>query len=533
MRSMRSAVPLLMLVLLGCFADSALADGKFFRRPNVADEPGIQAQRAVIAFKDGIQTLIVQSDLSGEDTSYGWLLPLPAEPTSITPCQANSLNILHGLMRPTAEKFPRAFVIFSAVLTLVVIMSCLAHLRSKTLGRASSLVVRMLLGILLVLLSSCLILPSLSTASAGIPMGVEVLQTVKAGVYDVTIIKGETAEAVEAWLESNGFAAPPSATTIIEAYVSDQWCFLAAKISTDTNGEASHHPLKVTFPVSQAVYPLRLTGSDGEAIQLDLYVIAERQAVADGMATWLCDSYDRDTFRPHRFNRYAYELPPIYESRNRLTNHIVVPTVSELMWPGCIVTHLHGRLDASDMSRDLSLTWIAPKPTQITLHSQTSALGWSATIAMLALALSFSWFTAKAAKKGWTWQMTLGRRFFVAVVLGLLVGGGSYATFEIVPVKKTTQTSVMNSSIAIAVHEHALQELSQNPPESPFPEAYEQLLMEHWPYEDMDESADLVKPGDFTIETTDTGWRLTIIDWFHLPVTIPISADGTPRLAND
>ena len=45
------------------------------------------------------------------------------------------------------------------------------------------------------------------------------------------------------------------------------------------------------------------------------------------------------------------------------------------------------------------------------------------------------------------------------------------------------------------------------------------------------EGGDLDKPGDFTIEATDGGWRLTIIDWSYIPITIPISSDGTPRAA--
>ena len=538
MQSMRIAPPLCLLVLLGGLADSARADGKFFRRPEVVDEPGIQAQRGVIAFKDGIETLIVQSDLSGEDTSYGWLLPLPAEPTSITPCQVNSLNILNSLMRPKAEAFPEEFLIFSAVLTLVIIAICLEHMRSKTLGNASSLPVKLMLGLLLVVISSCLLLPSLSSAGVDLPGGVEVLQTTKAGVYDVTIIKGETAEAVEAWLESKGFAAPASATTVIEEYVADNWCFLAAKIATDakgpdTKGTVSHHPLKVSFPASQAVYPLKLTGSDGAAIQLDLYVIAERRAVADNIKTWLCDAYYKSNHFPRNtFDRYAYEVPPTYVSHNQLSNFIAVPVVSELMWPGCVMTHLHGRLDARDMRRDLSFTWRAPTPKRITLFSQSSALGWSAVIAILVLAVSFAWLTARATRKGWTWQMLLRRRFLVAVAIGLLAGGVRYATSEIVPVNKSTRNSILNSKIAESLHAHALEELSKNPPESPFPEAYRKLLMEDWPYENLDDAADLVKPGDFVIVATESGWRLTIIDRFHLPVTIPISSDGVPILAS-
>jgi len=532
MKSLQSLLPrLLVLVLLACSADSAFANGKFFRRLEVADEPGIQAQRAVVAFKDGIETLIVQSDVAGADTSYGWLLPLPAEPTSIEPCQSNSLNALGGIVRPEVAEYPQTFLIFSFVLMLIMLAACLDHLRSKARGKVRTSPVRILLGIVVVLFLASLLLPTLSV-SRGLAGGVDVLQTVKAGVYDVAVIKGETGEAVEEWLTSNGFASPPSATTIIEDYISSNWCFLAAKVSTETSGTVTHHPLKVAFPVSQAVYPLKLTGSDGEAIQLDLFVIAERRPVAAGMNTWVSDSFDTDSSYYHRFDDYACEMPPIYKARKKPFARIGIPAVSELMWPGCVVTRLHGRLDATDMGKDLSLTWMAPEPMRATLYSQRSAIGWSAAIAMIVVTLSFAWLTRGAAKKGWSWRVMLQKRLVVAVVLGLLVGGARYAMLEIVPVK-TTGRQAIRSIIAASTHRHALQQLSESPPDSPFPEAYRKLVMEERPDETMNESADLDKPGDFTIEATDSGWRLTIIDWPYIPVTIPISADGQPQLATE
>jgi len=120
---------LLVLALVACSADSVIADGKFFRRLEVADEPGIQAQRAVVAFRDGIETLIVQSDVAGKDSSYGWVLPLPAEPTSIEPCQANSLNALGSVVRPEVAEFPLGILVFSFFVALITVAVCIDYLR--------------------------------------------------------------------------------------------------------------------------------------------------------------------------------------------------------------------------------------------------------------------------------------------------------------------------------------------------------------------------------------------------------------------
>lgn len=532
MKSLRSVLAgLLAIVLPMCSADSVFADGKFFRTLKVADEPGIRAQRAVIAFKDGIETLIVQSDVEGQDASYGWLLPLPAEPTSIEHCQANTLNALADVVHPEVAAYPSTFPIFSFVLMFIVIAVCLDHLRLKRLGVVRSSLARILLGVVVVVLLAAVLLPSLGR-SRGLSSNVHVLQTVKAGVYDVAIIKGETGDDVESWLTSNGFASPSSATAIIRDYVSRGWCFLAAKVSPQVSGTVTHHPLKVTFPTPQAIYPLRLTGSDGNPVQLDLFVIADRRASAPAMRVWVCDSYDRDADYHHQFDHYVCEVPPVYRSQAMSLVRIGIPAVSGLMWQDCVLTRLHARLDPSDMREDLRLTWLPLKPERVTLYGRKSAVGWSAAVAAIIVGLSFAWSTRTAARKGWSWQMMLRRRFPAAVLLGLLAGGARYATVEIVPVESGDRQT-LRSMIAVSAHGYALWQLTENPPKSRFPDAYRDLLLKYKPDETLQEATDLDKPGDFKIEATDSGWRLTIINWPYIPVTIPISSQGAPQPAGD
>jgi hypothetical protein len=526
MKSLLSRLPYLVLpAIVVCSVDPAFADGKFFRRLEVADEPGIQAQRAVVAFKDGIETLIVQSDVDGEGTSYGWLLPLPAEPTAIAPCEANSLNALSSVIRPKIAGTPKPLLVFSLVLMLVMVAACLEHLRRRNRegGRASA--ARILLGIVAASLLVSVFLPSLSR-HRGVPSGVEVLQASKAGVYDVTIIKGQTGEEVASWLTSNGFACPPSATTAIREYVSDDWCFLAAMVSPDAEGPATHHPLIITFPASRAVYPLRLTGVDGDPIQLDLYVIAERRAAARSMDTWLCHSYTADTdYNP--FGEYVSDVPPIYRVRNTPIR-VGIPAISELMWPGCVLTRLHARLDAADMASDLSLTWLNPEPTRVTLHSQRDAIGWSVSIAAIAVALWFAWCTRVASAKGWSPRELVRRRLVSAILMGLVVGVAWYTTLDVVSMKEKGR-SRYRELVAAYAHEEALRQLSEGPPGSDFPKVYRNLLSRSR----LDEANSPEKPGDYKIETVEDGWQLTIIDRFYIPVAIHISSSGMPKSATE
>ncbi len=532
MKSLRSSLPcLLMLVLPFAATDTVFADGKFFRQLEVADEPGIQAQRAAIVFKDGVETLIVQSDVEGEGTSYGWLLPLPAEPTSIEPCAANALNALTRVVHPEVAGTPKLFVAFSVLFLLVAAVTCHDHLGRKDRGTVRASVMSVLSGVVILLVLATLWLPALSSAGLAECSDVEVLQTTKAGVYDVTIIKGRTEEAVRSWLASNGFACPASANEVIRGYVAKEWCFLAAKVTPNAKGPVAHHPLKIAFPTSVAIYPLRLTGSDGDPIQLDLFVIAKRQATAAGMQTWFCDRYPRGKVN-HYFGEHLCETPPIYASQETPISRIGIPDVSTLMWPGCVVTRLHARLDASEMREDLNLTWLPTRPGQAALYSLGGAAALSSSVAAIALAMMLAWFTRTAIKRGWSWRMMLRRRLAFAVLLGLLAGGVHYMTLYVVLAKDTGREAARSWRTLVA-HGSALSALSGMPPDSPFPKAYRELVAEHWPDAIQEPETDLENPGDFKIETADEGWRLTIVDWDYIPCTILIASDGTPKPATN
>jgi hypothetical protein len=343
---------LALAAILWVGTDAAFADGKFFRRLEVADEPGITAQRAVVAFKDGVETLIVQSDIDGAGESFGWLLPLPAEPTSIEPCQPMTLNALTSIVRPEFGKPKTQLMKLCLGLMLLTIVACMDHVHCKKHNHERGILWSVFATCSLVVIFLLLMVTSLSKQA--LVGNVEVIQTTKAGLYDVSIIKANEAAAVTEWLTPNGFACPPSAKPVIDDYIKDNWCFLAAKVSPEATGEVTHHPLRVAFPTSQPVYPLRLTGSDGAPILLDLFVIAEQRAAGAGMKMWVCERMG-----PHReyrrFEKYSRTHPPIYKAKTFLSPPIGLEGVSDLMWSNCTLTRLRGRLSPADMKSDLAL----------------------------------------------------------------------------------------------------------------------------------------------------------------------------------
>ena len=93
---------LVLLLVLGVSAE-ALAEGWHFPEPAHVDVAGIPAQRALIAFRDGTETLIVESAFETESPGAGWVIPLPSVPDEIGAVSPGSLKTLTHCLQPPSS----------------------------------------------------------------------------------------------------------------------------------------------------------------------------------------------------------------------------------------------------------------------------------------------------------------------------------------------------------------------------------------------------------------------------------------------
>ena len=118
----------------------------------------------------------------------------------------------------------------------------------------------------------------------GISSHVEVVKAEKAGIYDVKVIRSQSAEGILVWLKENGFGFGDNDVQVFENYVNRNWCFVVAKVEPDPGTEDRKivsgkmvAPLILRFQTDRAIYPLALTSTIGAETEVLLYTLSERK----------------------------------------------------------------------------------------------------------------------------------------------------------------------------------------------------------------------------------------------------------------
>ena len=87
------------LLVLCCH--SALADGKFWPETKAyRKDVGIPSQRALVRFRDGRETLVIESAAESESPGLGWVIPLPTVPDRMEVVRPGLFESLSFCLRP-------------------------------------------------------------------------------------------------------------------------------------------------------------------------------------------------------------------------------------------------------------------------------------------------------------------------------------------------------------------------------------------------------------------------------------------------
>ncbi len=536
-----------LLFFLIITTQSALADGKYFRL-GVGDEadPDMPFQRAVIQYKDGIQTMIVESAVEGTGSALGWVLPLPAEPTEITACTPGTLTSTYQLIGPRVDAhgrgrltWPLFFFVTSLVVCLVVAFD--RYTRAQNNGRMITNVVALIIFGTVVL---SILTASLGTAGLSTGGGLIVTQQAQVGSYDVAVLRGSSAGPVQKWLGDNGFVIDATSLTTLERYATDGWCFVVARINTTSTATLSPHPLQLVFPAARAIYPMALTGVGLDALQLDLYVIADYTATSPHLDTVSSDTYHRGIDRTNPFfdthieERFEVHVGRRFSATTARLN-IGHPAVTRLMWPGCTLTHLRGQLKTEQMAEDLLIGGRLTQRGHRTYYTASAARALATSIALslaslILLPLGLITMARSPAPRGAGWLIKTSLPvIIVCALVGVIAFGVLPQTHAAADSREMLRRMIKRRDFQYH-YANVLKDAAQNATPQELL-AFDKwwtthLESESWTGSIKDDFEVGDVPGGYTLTRTTLGWEVVSYDEYATPtsVTIPVTAAQAP-----
>lgn len=110
--------------------------------------------------------------------------------------------------------------------------------------------------------------------------GVTVLDRVRVGELETTVLAASDAPGLTTWLTKNDFAVSAETTEALQNYVELGWSFAVIKLAADSNFDGRVDPIALTFDTERLIYPMRLAHLSAEPYDLRLYVFDEKRTHA-------------------------------------------------------------------------------------------------------------------------------------------------------------------------------------------------------------------------------------------------------------
>lgn len=112
-----------------------------------------------------------------------------------------------------------------------------------------------------------------ASGDAGSP--VQVITQEVVGPYDSVTVRASQGEALNAWLQANGYDVPPSIQPVIDAFTTEGFDFIALKLAPN-EGVQAMQPVRIVSPGADVSLPLRMVAAGvGAHVGLELFVLSE------------------------------------------------------------------------------------------------------------------------------------------------------------------------------------------------------------------------------------------------------------------
>ena len=205
---------------------------------------------------------------------------------------------------------------------------------------------------------------------------------------------------------------------------------MAAKLVREDRGLTTPHPILVEFKAPRPVYPMRLTALSGSNLNLELFILAIREAVPEG--------YDLEKVHSDSY----YEANGGFVSRNtpvamfRSGPAIGHPEIKSFMWEDCVLTKLIGEIPSHKMGDDIYFSFKRPKPYHGKAYTHRRALLNSVLYALLSGAVVLAILRVLLSVKRLPNKLNKYSLLLISPAVAAVVFLGLYLSFQKVEVVK-------------------------------------------------------------------------------------------------
>ena len=208
---------------------------------------GITQERAIIRWDGQTEDIVMALQVQGDATEAAWIMPVPS-PAQVKLGDPRMLDFLQDYTKPREE-------------TVYEILPMIGALGEGASGSAVTLLDRR-----------------------------------EIGLYDVSTLAANDAQALTDWLNTNGYKFPSNASQIFQTYVEQKWYYIAARVSpnkaSSVKGELD--PLWLTFKSDRVIYPMRPSALARGPMGVFLYILSDHRMNVAGLRTefagWIAPS---------------------------------------------------------------------------------------------------------------------------------------------------------------------------------------------------------------------------------------------------
>lgn len=112
---------------------------------------------------------------------------------------------------------------------------------------------------------------------AAAPRGPTVVNQVHLGPLEATTLAGGDLSGLQKWLDDNGYAIRPAVSDALGPYVRDGWSFVAIRLTSSDPIVGGLNPVRMTFPSTKLVYPMRLSVAATGPQQVTVFTLSDHR----------------------------------------------------------------------------------------------------------------------------------------------------------------------------------------------------------------------------------------------------------------